>query len=451
MVNKQPRQTWLLIAILVALLMRLGLLGIAFAHPERTLMTDSGSYTIPAQALLENGYYAQPDGMRMPLYPAFIALVTLLFGDSPVAIVILQVLFGLGTVYLTYRSGLLLGISQAASAVGAMVLALSLESLISPFFVLTDTLFTFLLVAATYTLLCFIKDNRPIWLVSTSLLTGMLTLCRPVMIFGALTLLILLVFNKGRRFLQRLSHALIYTFLLIALFIAPWMYRNAQVTGFWTLTTEMDLYWIWGAATVQADIEDISVDQAKVNLDAQVETALVEQNLEPSEENWHAVSGEIAKQILRQHPVNFVLQTLRFDLRNFLPGMGYAVNYLGLSQGNTEGMELLETQGAQGVINNYFSGRLLSGLIFMPFMILLAAALGGAVIGTVLLLKKRDWFALAVLLLPTIYMLGVPGYSSNSRYRVPVMPLIALLAGMGLVAGWHFIQPRLARMRNRKK
>ncbi|KAF0109269.1 MAG: hypothetical protein FD146_313 [Anaerolineaceae bacterium] len=445
-------QRWILFAVILALLLRAGLLAIAVAHPERNLGTDSGSYLQPAQMLLDDGYYSYPSGMRMPMYPVFIAVVQAVFGENLIWIIVWQVLLGLGTVYITYRTGILLGLTPASSALGAVILSLSLESLISPYFVLTDTFFTFLLLSATYALMRFIRSGRLVWLVTTSLLTGLVTLCRPIaMAFGLVSLVILLAFNRNAPFLKRVGHTVIYVVLLAALFLFPWTYRNAQVVGIPAITTESDLYWLWSAATVEADLQHISVDQAKVELDAVVEQTLAERGLAATEFNLYHVRGEISKEIIFANPGRFIYLTLRYDLRSFLPGMGYTVKYLGLSQGSTEGVEVLQAAGIEGIVSNYFGGQALSSLIFLPFLVLLAAAYLGAVIGAAGLLKKRDWLALAVLLLPIAYLLLITGYSANSRYRVPVMPFLALLAGAGLTALWGFLKPKLAKRRRRAK
>jgi 4-amino-4-deoxy-L-arabinose transferase-like glycosyltransferase len=450
---KKPQgYRWILLATILAVLLRVGLLVVVFVHPDRTIETDSGSYIQPAQMLIDTGYYSFPSGMRMPMYPAFIAVVHVLFGDNLLAVIVVQVLLGLATIYLTYRTGILLGLTQAASALGAVILSLSLESLISPYFVLSDTWFTFLLVAATYTLMRFIRTEKPVWLVSTSLLTGFVTLCRPIaMAFGLVSLVILLLFNKGAAFLKRIGHAAIYIVLIVALFIAPWTYRNAQVVGVKTITTESDLYWVWSAAMINADLRGISVDEAKVEMDATISQVLEERGLESTEANLYAVRNEVCKKIIFANLGRFLYLTVRYDLRSFLPGMGYAVKFLGLSQGSTEGIKVLQSQGIIGVINNYFGGQALSSLIFVPFVILLVATYIGAITGVVDFFKKRDWLALAVLLLPAGYLLGITGYSANSRYRVPVMPFFALLAGAGLILFWNFLKPKLAKRSGRAK
>lgn len=65
-------------------------------------------------------------------------------------------------------------------------------------------------------------------------------------------------------------------------------------------------------------------------------------------------------------------------------------------------------------------------------VVLLAAAYLGAAVGGIGLLRERRWLALAVLLLLLGYFVGLAaGAESNSRFRVPAMPFIALFAGFG--------------------
>ena len=182
---------WIIFIILLAILLRVGLFIIAFIHPDRMLDTDSGSYLSPAKYFLNSGYYSYPGAMRMPLYPVFIAIIFMLFGDHIIYIGLVQILLGICTIYITYKLGLLLEFSRSASTISASILSLSLESLISPLYVLTDTFFTFLLILTTYVFILYIKRNRLLWLVSASLLTGLVTLCRPIALaFAAMVVVV---------------------------------------------------------------------------------------------------------------------------------------------------------------------------------------------------------------------------------------------------------------------
>jgi 4-amino-4-deoxy-L-arabinose transferase-like glycosyltransferase len=447
--NHKKRQRNLILAVaILAILLRLGLFGLAIAHPERILASDSNTYLHPARALLETGYYSYPDAFTTPTYPVFIAMVYGLFGENPLVLVAFQVFLGIGTLYLTYRIGLLLGISRAASVLAALLLSLSLESLISPFFVLTDTVFAFLLVSTTFALASFLHNGKWIWLVSAAIFSGLTILCRPVAIAYEAVVVLLLLANPRVRFWKRALHSTVHLLLVVALFLAPWVWRNKQVTGAATFTSKSGYYWLsWSAAPLYADLNHVSVDQADEELQSRVAAILQQRGLEPTEANLDAVKTEVAKEILLAHPVQYIFLHLRYDLQNFLPGLGYPVKYLQLSQGDTQGMEILQSQGLAAVIQNYFGGDWVYVLVFAPFLLMLLAVYTGAAAGTVDLARKKQWLALAVLLLTAAYFLLVPGYASNSRYRIPAMPFLALLAGVGLTALWGFLKQKLAKRR----
>lgn len=439
-----------MVAILAALL-RLGLFTLAIISPGRIFATDSYSYLNPAMALLETGYYSHPITIATPTYPVFIAGVYSLFGENPLYIVTLQIILGVGTLFLTYRLGRLLAISPGSSLIAALLLSLSLESLLSPFFILTDTLFTFLLISATCALVAFIHRQRWLWLVWAAILTGMTILCRPVAIAYEAVVILILSIIPYTRFGKRALYSFVHLLLVVILFIAPWVWRNQQVTGMATFTSKSGYYWLsWSAAPLYADLHKIPVDQAEAELLTRVDDLLRQRGLEPDEANLSAAKDEVAREILLAHPVHYAFLHLRYDLQNFLPELGYAVKYLQLAQGDTQGMEVLQSQGWAAVIENYFGGKLIDALIFAPFILILLLTYTGTLTGVIDTLRKRQWLVIAVLLLTAGYFLLVPGYASNSRYRIPAMPFLALFAGIGLEQLWGLIKKRSARKGHRR-
>jgi 4-amino-4-deoxy-L-arabinose transferase-like glycosyltransferase len=445
---KKSWQTWILAIAALALLLRLGLFALALARPERVIASDSYSYINPAMALLETGYYSYPVTVATPTYPVSIAFVYALFGENPLVLVAFQVFLGIGTLYLTYRLGLALGIPRTPSVLAALLLSLSLETLFSPFFVLTDTLFTFLLVSATFALASFLHNKKWLWLIGAAILSGAAILCRPVAIVYEAVVILILLMDTQSHFIKRALYSVVHLLLVGILFIAPWVWRNEQITGTATFTSKSGYFWLsWSAAPLYADLNHVSVDQADEELLARVDEILRQRGLEPTEANLDAVKTEVAKEILLAHPVQYIFLHLRYDLQNFLPGLGYPVKYLQLSQGDTQGMEILQSQGLAAVIQNYFGGDWVYVLVFAPFLLMLLAVYTGAAAGTVDLARKKQWLALAVLLLTAAYFLLVPGYASNSRYRIPAMPFLALLAGVGLTALWGFLKQKLAKRR----
>lgn len=449
--NKKLTHALVLAAIIVAALLRIGLFALAIANPERTYETDTGAYLRPALALLQDGYYSYPDPVITPTYPALIAIVYGLFGANPLWLIAVQVFLGVGTIYLTYRTGLLLGISRSASILAALLLSLSLETLLSPFLILSETLFTFLLTFTTFALVTFLQHPRWIWLVSASLLSGLAILCRPVAVAYEAVVVALLLLAPRVRFWKRALHAAVYLVLVISLFILPWVWRNKQVLGVATFTTKSGdhlLYWV--AAPLYADVNHVSYDEASQVLRTQVDEILFQRGIEQTDKNITQVKDEVGTKFLYAHLVQYAFLHVRYDLQNFLPGIGYAVHFLQLSEGNTQGLTVLQSQGLGAVIENYFGGRTIFILIFAPFVLLLLLTYIGTAAGVVEMFRKRNWMTLAVLVFTAGYFLLAPGYASDSRYRIPAMPFIVLFSGVGLTALWNCMKTKWRRKAGQK-
>ena len=72
--------------------------------------------------------------------------------------------------------------------------------------------------------------------------------------------------------------------------------------------------------------------------------------------------------------------------------------------------------------------------------LLLAVVYASATIGTAQLVRERRWLILALLFLLITYFVGLSaGGEANSRFRIPVVPFLAILAGTGLtsISAWY--------------
>jgi hypothetical protein len=119
---------------------------------------------------------------------------------------------------------------------------------------------------------------------------------------------------------------------------------------------------------------------------------------------------------------------------------------LGVTEGAKGTLSVLNQHGIAAAVDHYFEGRAWLLLPLSPLVALLGLTYAGSGFGIVALVSGRRWFTLALLLLPLLYFLLVPGAPSNPRFRVPAMPYICLLAGLGIMSalGW-FSAWRLAR------
>lgn len=421
----------LLTIIFIALLLRSLVLIVAFRTPERSIGNDSPSYLHPAEILLSSGYYTFPDTLRTPIYPMFLALLFEIFGKSLFMVILVQIILSTFNVILTFFLAKQFLTSKLAF-LGAFFLALSLESFTEQFFILTETLFTSLFLGSLLCLLRHWKTNRSTWLINSAILMALSILCRPIALYYPVFIIVVLIYFHWKDIRKVVFRSLIYSF-IVAIILLPWYVRSNYLTGkpiISTITNYNLLF--YNAASLDADLNGGTITQYQREYQQMVQNLLEQESIPATEANLDTIYFSLAREKILAYPFRYAIVHLKYDLRNFLPGMGGVLEILAPSgQGGREGMDLIKSRGLAGVIEEYFGGRIWILLILIPFICILGMIYIADLIGTISLVKNRSWFPLMILLLPISYFLILPGAPSNSRFRVPVMPYICILAGVG--------------------
>jgi 4-amino-4-deoxy-L-arabinose transferase-like glycosyltransferase len=358
-------------------------------------------------------------------------------------VVAFQILLNLLTLYFLYQTARLL-LPENEVILSVILFALALESVLTAFFILTETLFAFLLALVTWTLARYHKSPAWIWAALAGLFTGFAVLTRPIAILHPLVIVMALLFTKTD-WRTRFVHAVLSLAITAAL-IAPWMLRNYNTIGMFTLSTISNHNILfYEAAFVLADTQHKPSEQVKAELRVELEERLQSSGLPNTEANRARMESEMADEIIRADPLKFVYVHLREDLKGFLPGVSNLLNVFGVQEGRENPISVLRYQGLQAALENYFGEQTWLILLFIPYFIFLGAIYLGGALGIFTLLKRQAWFELALLLIPIVYFLGLPGGASNARFRVPVMPHLCLLAGIGLIYLWGRFSARLKR------
>jgi hypothetical protein len=222
--------------LLLALALRSGwYLLILLTHPGGLWLYDSNEYWNIAYNLHEYGVFSRnaepplmPDYFRTPLYPLFI-FPTVLFDASGNSIPLFQLLLDLVTCFLLYKITLKLTGNSVYAKSAALVYALHFPALVMCSFVLSESVFIFLLTWFIWQLLVCLHrfDLRSALLLG--LAGGLCVLCKPVafvLVFPAVVFLLLAKKLNKRSLVLCACFAL--TFYAVQL---PWMYRNKQVYG----------------------------------------------------------------------------------------------------------------------------------------------------------------------------------------------------------------------------
>lgn len=206
--------------------------------------TNNDGYDAIAANWIATGVYSLepgvPTALRLPLYPAGIALARFAAGPAyPGLAMVLQAALSVWTGVLLFRmSARLFGRRVAALAVALFIVHPQVNNFV--FRCATETLFTFLVMALAYDATRFIQTRQGRHLVGAALALGLSLLTRPTLApLAWLCLPVLLAWSfAGRREMRRRlgwTAAAAGTVLLV---LAPWLVRNGiRSGGEWVLQT----------------------------------------------------------------------------------------------------------------------------------------------------------------------------------------------------------------------
>ena len=438
----------LLFILLAAFLIRGAMLLVVVENPERAIRRDSGSYLRTAGNVLEGNGFSQseeppfaPSALRTPTYPLFLALAIYLFGHSPAAIAALQVLVDVASVFLVTLIGRRL-FSEGAALLAGLLYALSLVAIVHSVFVLTETLFTFLILGAVASLVFYSVGQRKRWLLLAGILSGLAMLCRPIAVFFPLVILVSIALIHRGRLRTAPVPALSYL-LLTVLVVTPWLIRNERRLGTPALSTisSSSLY-LYNAVALVAERQGIGANEARGVMLRQADMELAESGWAEDEVRRAELYGAWGREIILSDPLRYLFIHLRSDLNSLLPAVADFLELLGVTEGAKGTLSVLNQDGIVAAVNHYLEGRSWLLLPLSPLILLLALTYLGSAIGSIRLFLERRWFTLSMLLLPTLGFLLAAGPAANPRFRAPVMPTICLLAGLGVVYAYGRISKK---------
>lgn len=395
----------LTIALHVALLAR------TWPHPDRFVSsTDSVEYLAIADNLLAGHGFSQSssppyeaDLRRTPVFPVMLASVFAVSGrDVPVAAAVNA---GVGLVATLIISMLVARQAGARAGVAtAAFLAVDLTTLAYRHLILTESLFTTLLVAAIWALAAPVT-LRPRHAAAAGLALGLAGLCRPIGLFLAPGLLPVFVFRARRQGWQRSFSQYAILNLICGLMLGLWVARNAVYFGIFALTSlgGVNLYF-HRAAYVEATVEGTDVEVVRDRLEREFD----ERSRGWSERDKLAWLGEHGRAGITAHPLAYAGATLGGLARMFSPERDEVYRLLGLEP---------------------FSrvARLLWGLTWLHLAVLYVCV----IIGLVRAVRFPPSHQLVVVTMMVLaYFIVLSGPEMYARFRMPLMPLLAALGGM---------------------
>jgi 4-amino-4-deoxy-L-arabinose transferase-like glycosyltransferase len=437
---------------LLSLLFKVGI-GIAALAVDGEGITDSDSisYHEPARALLHLGRFASsPDWpeiaetYRTPGYPLFLAAVYALFGEGYPQVIPVQIGISLGTMLLIYWIGRTLWSANVA-LLAVLIFAFDVASFTYTLKVMSETLFTFLLMGMVACALVLLRSpQRGRWAVLVGLLLTAVTLVRPITYYLLIPLLLILLGIglwqkwKGREIGLVLAGVAL-PFLLV---IGGWQVRNYALTGNaqYSSVEGGNLLFHRGAA-VFALQEDVNLAEARSQIWEKSDPESIPM---PDSEyyKWTAETDarwrQEAIRLITANPLLFVRSQIPGAVRLLAaPGEGKLLRMVGVPVGRVRTVSDYLTRFT-------FPAAVIASVLALTY---LAFVYTGLLAWLWRSLRARRIAPEDLLIWGIVfYFLVISAGQGDSRFRVPIMPILILYGSWG----WYQLQQRLpiARLRH---
>ena len=410
---------------------------------------DTISYLEPAKSFIHSGIFADASGNpelnRPPGYP-LILIPGIILNRLEVVTIALQIILSCATVLLVFCIGRIVFESTESALFGALLYAVEPLSIYYCSLLLSETLFTFLLILAIYLLLAWVRSGSVSYMVAAAFTMASSTYVRPISYYVPLLLaLSLAVVVISKRYSLRSLHIVLFLLISVtALFI--WQARNFIQTGYSGFSSQQDisLYYYQAGAVLAAknkiplgqQVEQLGEDWA-----AKQANGL---NLSPLEElRW---KRNEAINIILGHPLVFLTAQTRGIAQTFF-GTSIAAYWKllmgdrpptdqGLLGRMTQPSKLHKIASLPSSALNYIFWECFDFTLLLSFYSL--ALLG-------ILNCKTNHILVFLILVVTVYFVFFSSVQGYSRFRLPIMPFVAVLAGHGLTQLKEKLKERFAR------
>lgn len=419
----------LLLAFLIA---RFALVAIPARNPQGGILIDSEHYVSLAAALAAQGGYTDPAGQDFiwPAgYPLFIALASGWSTPNPILVSVAQLLLTDIVALLLVAFGTKIGYGKASLAAGWIYAVLPTAALWA-LTVMSETLFAVLLLLACMVWWSTVQRAELRLGVLAGLLLGLAAFVRPIGLI-LVPMWALLVFLAVRRQSGWRRGVALGVAIAIgaALVVLPWSLRNLSAHGKFAFSGVGErTFFNFNMAQVKAEAEGTTRDQAAGEL------------------GTSASDLEDSLRIIARYPRAFALEQgkglfrtlLGLEAGSWARLLGYPEalrSGLGIVSSFLDGELALAVSRVRSVMADPQTGPILMLALVAEMLTILLYALTA-----VLLIRggaKGNWGAI-LLIWTIVALVAVPGAAGQARFRIPIEPLLAILAA----GGWTLLLRR---------
>ncbi|MDZ7361450.1 MAG: glycosyltransferase family 39 protein [candidate division KSB1 bacterium] len=356
---------------------------------------DAQNYLQLAKNVAASGSFSmwrKPSAYVAPGYPFFLAAIFKIGGENLLVVKLIQAVLGAATAALVYWLALHFG-RPAMALLAALMAALHPELVGITAFIYTETFFIFLLTLSLLRLARAVSSGKASHFFLSGLLFGLTTLCRSTILYFPLFVLGAVLLAAQRwLWLRRWS----FFILGMMLIMAPWTARNYYHFRVFlpVATGSGDVFWTGNYLQFDGEYR-YQQTQAKLR-EIAGDVDLITRDRILMKDAWEKIQAEPAP-----HAWLFIRKIFRYWLRVYedIPhGAARQANWL-----------------------------VFGGLAATHYALLLLAGVG------IYRCNRQDHLTKLALLFVVYYTLIHAATLAVARYRMPLLPLLAIAAAAGLV------------------
>jgi len=421
---------------------------------------DAEGYHNRAVNILETGTFSAFRGLRTPGYPLFISFIYAFFGVKPWIVLLVQVLISTGIMIMVYMLGKLL-FSKMVALVASGLCTVDPHMLFYTVHLVSDIVFVFVFLASILALMYGLKNKKIGLFLLSGILLGVATLVRPITQYFPIVTVVIILFYTRIRFLFR-SKAAICFVLVFFVVISPWLCRNYNVYGHFSLSPvvkSFNLLYRHVAFTEVAktgkSIKQVRREFAKEVQERGVDDSdpyyklllLDKMSLQYSKMNGEnhfdsaRVYNEIAtnylmrnwKYYLPLHIKGIIIIFLDPSTRNFFTMLGIKTHESWYLENHRASANIFEIMIDYFKINSVV--EIVVGIFIVIFFLIVYASFFVGFFGA---LSERKYFILAAFLIIILYFPNLAGIMCENRYKLPVIPFYTILSANGMMGVLRF-------------
>lgn len=370
-------------------------------------------------------------------YPYFVTAIYAISNNSIWLLFAIQTLLNILMVPMVYWATQEIFSSRRAGNFAAATFALSAISVAwASRYLYTETLFTFILLAFLMVFIKIWQRDSLKWFFILGILLGMATIVRSVLqYFIVIPILIILLQDRTLRRKVILSGITIVGLLMI---IAPFQLRNLNVYGHYTLSTISGNVLTKYMVTAKARADGIDYLQARDDIKIATRDDI------PNPFDLSERNKSLGFSSVKENSVDFAILYVQ-GIISFMIGTEKS-SYLFVifnqdrpvldSPLNAETFSERIIRNIKDIKKEYFLTPVLIVKLLIEYV---AIALG-----LMILLRGKQKTMALLFVLTIVYFILATGFMGRApRYKIPVLPLYAILAGGGFTLIWSYVQTKL--------